>query len=173
MKCINRQTLLGRLGADAESRTTSGGDLVTQIRVATTESWKDKTTGDWKERTEWHTAKAWGKLAESLAELRKGSKVYVEGTTRTEQYTDKEGIERYVKVVMVDSFESFGEAKQGTPTAGADAAQHATARPQRNGASTHSSTHARTSSVPATNGARRPAPAADHNPFAEQEDCPF
>lgn len=116
MQSINRQILLGHLGADAESKPLANGNLVAQIRIATSESWRDKTTGEWQERTEWHVAKCFGKLAERLAELKKGAEVYLEGTTRTEKYTDKEGIERATKVVMIDDFKAFASSRQHKPS---------------------------------------------------------
>ena len=93
---INKVILVATLGADPEVRHTSGGSAITTIRAATNESWKDKATGERQERTEWHRIKFFGRLAEIAGEyLRKGSQVYIEGSLRTDKYTDRDGIERY------------------------------------------------------------------------------
>ena len=84
---INKVILVGNLGADPETRFSAGGSAVTKIRIATSESWKDKQTGDQQERTEWHRIVFFGRLAEIAGEyLRKGSQVYIEGALRTSKY---------------------------------------------------------------------------------------
>lgn len=95
-RSLNRVEIIGHLGADPESRALASGSKVTNIRVATTETWKDRTTGENQERTEWHRISAFGKLAEIMEEyLRKGSQVYIEGGLRTRKWQDKQGNERY------------------------------------------------------------------------------
>jgi single-strand DNA-binding protein len=98
---VNRVTILGNLGADPESRFLANGTAVCNLRVATSESWKDKETGDKVEKTEWHAISLFGKLAEIAGQyLRKGSKVYVEGSLRTRKWQDKEGADRYTTEIV-------------------------------------------------------------------------
>jgi single-strand DNA-binding protein len=93
---INKAILIGNLGKDPETRYTAGGSAVTNIRIATNETWKDKQTGEQQERTEWHAVVFFGRLAEIAAEyLRKGSTVYVEGRLQTRKWQDKDGQDRY------------------------------------------------------------------------------
>jgi single-strand DNA-binding protein len=106
---INKVILVGNLGADPETRYTAGGGAITSIRIATSESWKDKQTGEMQERTEWHRIKFFGRLAEIAGEyLRKGSQVYVEGSLRTDKYTDKDGIERYTTDIIANEMQMLG-----------------------------------------------------------------
>jgi len=96
MASLNKVQLIGNLGADPESRYTSSGDCVATIRLATSEQWKDRTTGEKKEATEWHRVVFYRKLAEIVTQyLKKGTTVYVEGRLKTQKWTDKEGVERY------------------------------------------------------------------------------
>ncbi len=89
---INKVILVGNLGADPETRYMPSGKAVSNIRIATSESWRDKQSGDMKERTEWHSVAMFGRLAEIAGEyLRKGSQVYIEGSLRTRKWQDKEG----------------------------------------------------------------------------------
>ena len=106
---INKVILVGNLGADPETRYSAGGSAITTIRIATSESWKDKQTGEQQERTEWHRVKFFGRLAEIAGEyLRKGSQVYVEGSLRTDKYTDKDGIERYTTDIVANEMQMLG-----------------------------------------------------------------
>ena len=96
MASLNKVQLIGNLGADPESRYTSSGDCVATIRVATSEQWKDRTTGEKKEATEWHRVVFYRKLAEIVVQyVKKGTTVYVEGRLKTQKWTDKDGVERY------------------------------------------------------------------------------
>ena len=105
---INKVILVGNLGADPETRYTPSGTAITSIRIATSESWKDKTTGEQQERTEWHRVKFFGRLAEIAGEyLKKGSQVYVEGKLRTDEY-EKDGIKRYSTDVIADEMQMLG-----------------------------------------------------------------
>src|SRR5919109_369349 len=89
---INKVIIIGHLGADPETRAMPSGTTVANIRVATTESWKDRSSGDQQERTEWHNIALFGRTAEIAAEyLRKGSQVYIEGRLRTRKWQDKQG----------------------------------------------------------------------------------
>ena len=114
MKGVNRVTIAGNLGADPETRYTQSGSAITTIKVATSEQWKDKQTGERQERTEWHRIKFFGKLAEIAGEyLHKGSQVYVEGSIRTDKYTDKEGVERYSTDIIANEMQMLGSKPEG------------------------------------------------------------
>ena len=109
MASVNKVIIVGNLGKDPETRYTPGGDCITNITVATTDSWKDKTTGEKKEQTEWHRITFFGKLAEIAGQyLKKGSQVYVEGSLRTRKYTDKDGVEKYATDIKADSMQMLG-----------------------------------------------------------------
>ena len=105
MSCINRATLLGRLGGDPKIRTTQGGERVAQFSIATSESWKDKRTGEKKERTYWHNIVAWGSLAE-IAErfLKKGARVYVEGPIRPRVYQNQSGQDVKITEIVLSGY---------------------------------------------------------------------
>lgn len=105
---INKVILVGNLGADPETRYTPGGAAITSIRIATSEAWKDKQTGEQQERTEWHRVKFFGRLAEIAGEyLKKGSQVYIEGKLRTEEW-EKDGVKRYSTDVIADEMQMLG-----------------------------------------------------------------
>lgn len=103
---VNKVILIGNLGRDPEARTMPSGDRVVSFSVATTESWRDKNTGERKDRTEWHNVSIFndnlGKIAEQYC--RKGSKVYLEGQLQTREYTDKEGNQRKATEVVLQRF---------------------------------------------------------------------
>lgn len=100
---INKVILIGNVGADPEIRYTPNGNPITNITLATSESWKDKQSGQLQERTEWHRVVFFGRLAEIAAEyLRKGSQVYVEGTLRTRKWQGQDGQDRHTAEVIVD-----------------------------------------------------------------------
>lgn len=106
MAGINKVILIGNCGADPEPRATAAGGQVTNVRLATSESWKDKNTGQMQERTEWHRVVFFGRLAEIAAEyLRKGSKVYVEGAIRTRKWQDKEGRDQYTTEIVASEMQ--------------------------------------------------------------------
>jgi len=112
---INKVILVGNLGADPETRYTTSGSAITSIRIATSESWKDKQTGEQQERTEWHRVKFFGRLAEIAGEyLKKGRQVYVEGSLRTDKYTDKDGVERYSTDIIANEMQMLGGAGGGS-----------------------------------------------------------
>ncbi len=101
MSGINKVILVGNLGADPEIRATQSGDSVATLRIATSETWKDKQTGERMERTEWHRVILWRRLAEIAQQyLRKGSKVYIEGKLTTRKWTDQSGQERYTTEIQ-------------------------------------------------------------------------
>lgn len=111
MSSVNKAIIIGHLGADPESRYTPDGNQVTSFRVATTERWKDKGSGEAQERTEWHRIVSFGKLAEIAGEyLRKGALAYVEGRLQTRKWTDKEGNERYTTEIIADTLRFLSRA---------------------------------------------------------------
>jgi len=102
MASVNKVILIGNLGKDPETRYLPSGEAVTSFSIATSETWKDKTSGEKKEATEWHRISAFGKLAEICGEyLRKGSQVYIEGALRTRKWQDKEGQDRYTTEIVL------------------------------------------------------------------------
>ncbi|PZN32975.1 MAG: single-stranded DNA-binding protein, partial [Proteobacteria bacterium] len=106
---INKVILVGNLGADPEARYMPSGKAVTNIRVATSESWKDRNTGDLQERTEWHSVVLYDRLGEIAAEyLRKGSQVYIEGSLRTRKWQDKEGKDRWTTEIIAREMQMLG-----------------------------------------------------------------
>ena len=103
---INKVILIGNLGADPETRAMPSGMTVANIRVATSESWKDKQSGENKERTEWHNVAMFGRLGEIAGEyLKKGSKVYIEGALRTRKWQDKQGNDRYTTEIIANEMQ--------------------------------------------------------------------
>ena len=115
---INKVILVGNLGADPDTRYMPSGKAVTNIRIATSESWKDKQTGDMQERTEWHSIVMYDKLGEIAAEyLRKGSQVYIEGKIRTRKWQDKEGKDRYTTEVIADQMQMLTDPGPAHPRA--------------------------------------------------------
>lgn len=111
---INKVILVGNIGADPEIKYTAGGAAVCTLSVATSESWKDKQSGEQQERTEWHRVKMFGKLAEIAGEyLKKGAQVYIEGSIRTDKYTDKEGVQRYSTDIIANEMQMLGGKPQG------------------------------------------------------------
>ena len=114
MSDLNRVMLIGRLGADPERRHMPNGKAVVNIRVATSETWKDRNSGEWLERTEWHSIVAFDKLAEIIAEyLRKGSQVFIEGKLQTRKWQDKEGKDRYTTEIVAQRMQMLGGKPQG------------------------------------------------------------
>jgi single-strand DNA-binding protein len=111
---INKVILVGNLGADPEMRHTGGGTAVTTLNLATSESWTDKQSGEKQERTEWHRVKLFGRLAEIAGDyLKKGRQVYIEGSLRTDKYTDKQGIERYSTDIIASEMQMLGGNEGG------------------------------------------------------------
>jgi single-strand DNA-binding protein len=106
---INKVILVGNLGQDPQSRAMPSGKAVVNLRIATTDQWRDKQTGENKENTEWHTVVMFDRLAEIAAEyLRKGSQVYIEGKLRTRKWQDKEGNDRYSTEIVANDMQMLG-----------------------------------------------------------------
>ena len=114
MASVNKVILVGNLGADPETRYASYGDAICNIRLATTETWRDKNTGERREATEWHRVSFYGKLAEIAGQyLKKGSQVYVEGSLRTRKWTDKDGKDQYTTEIRGDEIKMLGARQAG------------------------------------------------------------
>ena len=130
MASVNKVIIVGNLGADPESRFAPSGDAICNIRVATSEAWKDRQTGERKEATEWHRINFYGKLAEIAGQyLRKGSQVYIEGSLRTRKWTDKDGQEKYSTEIRADEMKMLGGKPEGQQQAAAPRQQ----APQQSG----------------------------------------
>ena len=152
MASVNKVILVGNLGADPETRYTQGGDAICSIRLATTDSYKDKNSGEKREVTEWHRVVFYRKLAEIAGQyLKKGSQVYIEGKIKTRKWQDKDGQDRYTTEIEADTMQMLGGRGQGGDSAGAPAP-----RQQGNGGG---------------GPARRPAPSGGMNNF--EDDIPF
>ena len=118
MASVNKVILVGNLGRDPETRYTTSGDAVTNIRLATTDTWKDK-SGEKQEKTEWHTVVFFGRQAEIAGEyLKKGRQIYVEGRLQTRKWQDKEGQDRYTTEIVADRMQMLGSREgSGAPVA--------------------------------------------------------
>jgi single-strand DNA-binding protein len=111
---VNKVILVGNLGADPETRAMPSGSTVANLRIATSESWRDKTSGEQQERTEWHRVALFGRLAEIASEyLRKGSQVYIEGSLRTRKWQDKQGNERFSTEIVGNELQMLGSRGGG------------------------------------------------------------
>ena len=156
MASVNKVLLVGNAGADADSRYMPNGDAVANVRLATTESWKDKASGEKREITEWHRLVFYRKLAEIASSyVKKGSQLYVEGRIRTRKWQDKEGQERYTTEIEAREMQMLG-GRQGAPSSGGEVEY---------GGSMPSS---------APSGGNRPAPAKKAPSFEDMDDdIPF
>lgn len=156
---VNKVILVGHLGQDPEVRYLPNGGAVANITLATSESWRDKATGEQKEKTEWHRVVLFGKLAEIAGEyLRKGSQVYIEGTLQTRKWTDQAGVEKYTTEIVVNiggTLQMLGGRSQ--PANGAQSGHGSWGKPQQ---PTHSGT--------------LPQPSAGNEPPMDfEDDIPF
>ncbi|MGH8248957.1 MAG: single-stranded DNA-binding protein [Gammaproteobacteria bacterium] len=138
---INKVILIGNLGNDPEVRYTSGGSAVANVSLATTESWRDKESGEQQEKTEWHRIVFFGRLAEIVSEyLKKGSQIYVEGRLQTRKWQDKEGHDRYSTEIVANEMQMLGsrggaggENSQGARPAGAADKETRRSKPREQG----------------------------------------
>jgi single-strand DNA-binding protein len=139
MASVNKVILVGNLGRDPETRYTTGGDAVTNIRLATTDTWKDK-AGEKQERTEWHNIVFYGRQAEIAGEyLKKGRQIYVEGRLQTRKWQDKEGQDRYTTEIIADRMQMLGSREGGGGSVAAEPSERASgaeARPAGKSAAT-------------------------------------
>lgn len=167
---VNKVILIGNLGADPETRYTESGGAITTIKLATSESWKDRNTGQQQERTEWHRVKFFGRLAEIAGEyLKKGRQAYIEGSIRTDRYTDKEGVERFSVEIVANDLQMLGGGEERSGQQRATSGGQQQPRDERNART--SSAPARSSSAPQRGApARTPAPVSE--PF-DDGDIPF
>ncbi|MBO9621987.1 MAG: single-stranded DNA-binding protein [Sphingomonas sp.] len=117
---VNKVILVGNLGRDPESRSFQNGGKVVELRIATSESWKDRNSGERKEKTEWHTVKVFNEGLANVAErfLRKGSKVYIEGALTTRKWQDQQGNDRYSTEIVLQGFNSVLTMLDGAPGQG-------------------------------------------------------
>jgi len=131
MASVNKVIVVGNLGRDPEMRSFPSGDQVANVTVATTDRWRDKTSGEMREATEWHRIVFNGKLAEIVGQyLRKGSQIYVEGSLRTRKWTGQDGVEKYSTEIRADHMQMLGSRQGG----GDDGHEAAPAPPARRAA---------------------------------------
>ena len=131
MASVNKVIIVGNLGRDPETKYMPNGEAVTNIAVATTESWKDKNSGEKKELTEWHRITFYRKLAEIAGQyLKKGSQVYIEGRLQTRKWQDKDGSDRYTTEIIADTMQMLG-SRQGGDSDAAPAQQRQSAPQQQ------------------------------------------
>jgi single-strand DNA-binding protein len=160
---INKVILIGNLGNDPETRYMPSGGAVTNITLATSESWKDKQTGQPQERTEWHRVVFFNRLAEIAGEyLRKGSKVYIEGSLRTRKWQDQSGQDRYTTEIVASEMQMLDSKGGGQAQGSYDQSPRPQAAAPRPAAA---------QGAPAQGGAAQPAPAGDFPDF--DDDIPF
>ena len=165
MASINKVILVGNLGRDPETRYMPDGGAVTNVSIATTDTWKDKTSGEKKEATEWHRVVFFNRLAEIAGEyLKKGSQVYVEGRLRTRKWQDKEGQDKYSTEIVCDTMQMLG-GRQGMGEGGGRGGERGADR----GESADSRGGPPPEGKPATAGAKKPAGKFDDM----EDDIPF
>jgi single-strand DNA-binding protein len=124
MASVNKVILVGNLGRDPETRYTTAGEAVTNIRLATTDTWKDK-SGEKQERTEWHSIVFFGRQAEIAGEyLKKGRQIYVEGRLQTRKWQDKEGQDRYTTEIVADRMQMLGNREGGSAPMASEPPDH-------------------------------------------------
>ena len=130
MASVNKVIIIGNLGKDPEVRYAPSGSAICNLAIATSRQWKDKTTGERQEETEWHRVAMFDRMAEVASEyLKKGKSVYIEGRLKTRKWTDKEGVERYTTEIMADRMEMLG-SREGGAGGGDDMGQQPSAAPR-------------------------------------------
>jgi single-strand DNA-binding protein len=174
MASVNKVILVGNLGADPETRYLPSGDAVANIRLATTDRYKDKTSGEMKEATEWHRVAFFGRLAEIVNEyLKKGSSVYIEGRIRTRKYNDQAGVEKYATEIIAEQMQMLGgRSGAGGGGGGGDEGGYSSRAPAERsggGASRGGASGAR----PAGGAASRPSAPAGGGFDEMDDDIPF
>src|ERR1700712_286370 len=176
MASVNKVILVGNLGADPETRYLPSGDAVANIRLATTDRFKDKTSGEMKELTEWHRVSFFGRLAEIVNEyLKKGSSVYIEGRIRTRKYTDQAGVEKYATEIVAEQMQMLG-GRSGAGGGGGDEEGYSRAPAERGsggGASRGAAAGGRPAAGGARGGASRPSAPAGGGFDEMDDDIPF
>src|ERR1700730_3410162 len=176
MASVNKVILVGNLGADPETRYLPSGDAVANIRLATTDRFKDKTSGEMKELTEWHRVSFFGRLAEIVNEyLKKGSSVYIEGRIRTRKYTDQAGVEKYATEIVAEQMQMLG-GRSGAGGGGGGDEGYSRARAERSSGGGASRGGAAAGGRPAggsAGGASRPSAPAGGGFDEMDDDIPF
>ncbi|EGR5926756.1 single-stranded DNA-binding protein [Vibrio parahaemolyticus O5:K30] len=173
---VNKVILVGNLGGDPEVRYMPNGGAVANITIATSESWRDKATGEQREKTEWHRVTLYGKLAEVAGEyLRKGSQVYIEGQLQTRKWQDQQGQDRYTTEVVVQGYQGVmqmlgGRAQggQGQPAQGQPAQGRAQGGQPQQHAPQHAQPQHHQQSQP-----QQPQPQYNEPPMDFDDDIPF
>lgn len=137
MASLNKVQLIGHLGADPETRFTTSGDAVTNVRLATSETWKDKASGEQRENTEWHRVVFYRRLAEVAGEyLKKGSQVYIEGRIKTRKWQDKEGKDQYTTEIEATEMKMLGGKREGVSDAQGTSTERADYAAAKSGSTT-------------------------------------
>jgi len=174
MASVNKVIVVGNLGADPETRFLPSGEAVTNIRVATTDKWKDKASGEMKEATEWHRIVFNGRLAEIAGEyLRKGSQVYVEGSLRTRKWTDKDGVEKFTTEIRADEMKMLGK-REGMGGQGGDDDGGYDSAPRRSAPPAARAPAGGGAGAGGSGGGARPAPSKPASGFDDMDDdIPF
>ncbi len=161
MASVNKVIIVGNLGADPEQRYTQNNTAVTNFRIATTDQWTDKQSGQRQERTEWHRVVTWGRLAEICAQyLRKGKQVYIEGRLQTREWEDQQGQKRYTTEIVAQTMQMLGRPGEGEGGYGGGQPQRQP-QPQQ--------TQQASQQTPAAD----PFPAAPQSLPGEDDDLPF
>ena len=156
MASINKVILVGNLGADPETRYLPSGDAVSNIRLATTDRYKDKTSGEMKEATEWQRIGFFGKLAEIAGQyLKKGSQVYIEGRIRTRKWTDQAGVEKYSTEIVAEQMQMLGGRSTGASNGEDEGDGNQAQRPPARAAN---NSRQNSAAAPSSRGARTPPP---------------
>jgi single-strand DNA-binding protein len=157
MAGVNKVIIIGNLGRDPEIKYTQSNVPVANFSVATTESWKDKSSGDWQEKTEWHRVVAWRHLAERAERfLKKGKQVYVEGRLETRKWTSQDGQERYTTEIIANQLMILGRREEG----------------EGSGGGSYGDAPARGAQRQAGGGDFKPEPMGDPGP-SDDDDLPF
>lgn len=176
MASVNKVILVGNLGADPETRYLPSGDAVANVRLATTDRYKDKTSGEMKESTEWHRVTFFGRLAEIVNEyLKKGSSVYIEGRIRTRKYTDQAGVEKYATEIVAEQMQMLGGRGGAGGGGGGDEGGYSSRAPaeRSGGASRGGAAGGRPAAGGAGGGASRPSAPAGGGFDEMDDDIPF
>ncbi|MBL0151371.1 MAG: single-stranded DNA-binding protein [Ideonella sp.] len=167
MASVNKVILIGNLGRDPEVRYAPSGSAICNVTVATSRNWKDKTSGERQEETEWHRVVFYDRLAEIAGEyLKKGRPVYVEGRLKTRKWTDKDGVEKYTTEIVADQMQLLGSREGGGGGGGADDGYASEGAAPR-AAAPRPATAARPPAAP------RPAPKSSTGFDGMDDDIPF
>jgi len=174
---INKVIIVGNLGNDPETRYTAGGTAITSLSIATSEQWTDKQSGERQERTEWHRVKLFGKLAEIAGEyLKKGRQVYIEGSLRTDKYTDKNGVEKYSTDIIASDMQMLGGMGGGEGGGGGGGFQRERSQGggqrQQGGGNYGGGQQSRGGNDYGNQAPRQSAPPVENNSF-DDDDIPF